>query len=85
MILQLQEIFNNLASFETLVNSLYFALDKFCLGNKVLQIKLSSMIAQLQLMKNNLANSRDVITISTSCMSTIISTLDSKTKTYAIN
>jgi hypothetical protein len=80
MILQFQEIFNNLASSETFANSLYFALDKFCLGNKVLQIKLSSMIAQLQLMKNNLEDSRDVITISTSCMSTIISTLEFKNK-----
>jgi hypothetical protein len=47
MILQLQKITSNLASSETFANSFYLALDKFCLRNKILQIELNSMIAQL--------------------------------------
>ncbi len=45
--MEFQETTNNLTSFETFANNLCLALDKFCLGNKLLQIELSSMIAQL--------------------------------------
>jgi hypothetical protein len=42
---QLQKIVSNLASFKTFANNLCLASDKWCLGNKVLQIELNSMIA----------------------------------------